>query len=259
MLEKLKVGGKGDDRGWDAWMASLTWWTWVWVTSGSWWWTGKPGMLQSKGLQRVRHDWAELTELITSWCRQAWPPECDSGWVTDSMYLATTFFFFLIWISSQYLKLKACKNFWPLLRTVKDLAKLSIHSSTATSAKNRAEADSFMWYTGSPQWISGFQASTVHTWHTPLTYTSWFLLSLVFNLYLVPSTEQVWNMSLGTAPIPIQGEQGSQQRITNNKIYFTTFSGGIHTYRQIHFATWVIFSLTLKKNKRTVRKIKVWN
>ena len=169
------------------------------------------------------------------------------------------FFFFLIWISSQYLKLKAYKNFWPLLRTVKDLAKLSIHSSTATSAKNRAEADSFMWYTGSPQWISGFQASTVHTWHTPLTYTSWFLLSLVFNLYLVPSTEQVWNMSLGTAPIPIQSEQGSQQRITNNKIYFTTFSGGIHTYRQIHFATWVIFSLTLKKNKRTVRKIKVWN
>ena len=48
--------------GWDGWMASLTWWTWVWVGSGSWWWTGKPGMLQSLGLQRVRHDWA--TELI---------------------------------------------------------------------------------------------------------------------------------------------------------------------------------------------------
>ena len=59
--EKLKAGGEGDDRGWDGWMASLTWWTWVWVSSGSWWWTGRPGVLQSMGLQRVRRDWA--TEL----------------------------------------------------------------------------------------------------------------------------------------------------------------------------------------------------
>ena len=59
--ERLKVGGEGDDRGWDGWMASLTQWTWVWASSGSWWWTGKPGMLQSIGSQRVRHDWeAEL-------------------------------------------------------------------------------------------------------------------------------------------------------------------------------------------------------
>ena len=47
--------------GWDVWMASLTWWTWVWASSRSWWWTGKPGVLQSMGSQRVRHDWA--TEL----------------------------------------------------------------------------------------------------------------------------------------------------------------------------------------------------
>ena len=53
----------GKDRGWDGWMTSLTWWTWVWGSSGSWWWTGKPGVLQSMGLQRVGHDWA--TEL--SW------------------------------------------------------------------------------------------------------------------------------------------------------------------------------------------------
>ena len=52
--ERLKMGGEGDDRGWDGWMASLTWWTWVWASSGSWWWTGKPGMLQSMGLQTVR-------------------------------------------------------------------------------------------------------------------------------------------------------------------------------------------------------------
>ena len=41
--ERLRAGGEGDDRGWDGWMASPTQWTWVWVNSGSWWWTGKPG------------------------------------------------------------------------------------------------------------------------------------------------------------------------------------------------------------------------
>ena len=56
--ERLKAGGEGDNRGWDGWMASPTWWTWVWVSSRSWWWTGRPGMLQSMGSQRVRHDWA---------------------------------------------------------------------------------------------------------------------------------------------------------------------------------------------------------
>ena len=59
--KRLKAGGEGDDRGWDGWMASLTQWTWVWVNSGSWCWTGRPGMLQLMGLQRVRHDWT--TEL----------------------------------------------------------------------------------------------------------------------------------------------------------------------------------------------------
>ena len=59
--EKLKAGGEGDDRGWNGCMASPTHWTWVWVNSRSWWWTGKPGVLQSLGSQRVRHYWA--TEL----------------------------------------------------------------------------------------------------------------------------------------------------------------------------------------------------
>ena len=56
--ERLKAGREGDDRGWDGWMASPTQWIWVWVNSGSWGWTGRPGMLQSMGLQRVGHDWA---------------------------------------------------------------------------------------------------------------------------------------------------------------------------------------------------------
>ena len=59
--ERLKVGVKGDDGGWDGWITSPTKWTWTWVNSGSWWWTGRPGVLQSTGSQRVRHDWA--TEL----------------------------------------------------------------------------------------------------------------------------------------------------------------------------------------------------
>ena len=75
---RLKAGVEGDDRGWDGWIASLTWWAGVWASSGSWWWTGKRGVLQSMGLQRVGHEWAtELTEhtvcvkvkvLVTQYC-----------------------------------------------------------------------------------------------------------------------------------------------------------------------------------------------
>ena len=59
--EGLGAGGEGDNRGLDGWMALPTQWTWVSVNSGSWWWTGRPGMLWFMGLQRVRHDW--VTEL----------------------------------------------------------------------------------------------------------------------------------------------------------------------------------------------------
>ena len=55
--ERLKAGGEGDDRGWYGWMASLTRLTRVSVSYRSWWWTGKPGVLQSMGSQRVRHAW----------------------------------------------------------------------------------------------------------------------------------------------------------------------------------------------------------
>ena len=58
---KKSKAGEGDDRGWDGWMASLTQWTWVWVDSRSWWWTGRPGVLRFMGSQGVGHDWA--TEL----------------------------------------------------------------------------------------------------------------------------------------------------------------------------------------------------
>ena len=65
MLEGLGAGGDGDDRGWDGWMASQTRWTWVWVDSGSWWWTGRPGVLRFMGSQSRTwlSDW-------TDWCRK---------------------------------------------------------------------------------------------------------------------------------------------------------------------------------------------
>ena len=75
--EWLKVGGEGDDRGWDGWMASPTRWTWVWASSGGWWWTGKPGVLQSMRSQRVGHDWAWLSDWTElNW---AWPRTPDSS------------------------------------------------------------------------------------------------------------------------------------------------------------------------------------
>ena len=64
--EGLKGGGEGDDRGWDGWMASLTWWTWIWVNSGSWWWIGRPGMLRFMGSQRV-----DMTEQL-NWTELKW-------------------------------------------------------------------------------------------------------------------------------------------------------------------------------------------
>ena len=75
--ERLKVG-EGDDRGWEGWMASLTQLTWLWARSGSWWWTGNPGVLQFMGSQRVRHDW--VTELIRDpTCSKQGAPYLDKG------------------------------------------------------------------------------------------------------------------------------------------------------------------------------------
>ena len=70
--EGLGAGGEGDDRGWDGWVASPTWWKWVWVNSRSWWWTGRPDVLRFMGSQRVGHNWVtELnwTELKLVWRR----------------------------------------------------------------------------------------------------------------------------------------------------------------------------------------------
>ena len=69
MLGEMKVGGEGEDGGWDGWMASLTQWTCVWASCGSWWWTGKPGVLQSMELQSRTwlSNWTELNTLGSFW------------------------------------------------------------------------------------------------------------------------------------------------------------------------------------------------
>ena len=77
------------DRGWDSWMASPTWWIWVWPISRSWWWTGKPGILQSMGSQRVRHDWeTELDWIVPEHKDQFTFYLC---WKQESLVVATTF------------------------------------------------------------------------------------------------------------------------------------------------------------------------
>ena len=78
--ERLKVGGEGDDRGWDGWMASPTQWTRVFVNFRSWWWTGRPGVLQSMGSQTVGHGWA--TGLN-------WTDRADVFWITEWKYSYT--------------------------------------------------------------------------------------------------------------------------------------------------------------------------
>ena len=80
--EGLGAGGEGDDRGWDSWMASPILWTWIWVNSGSWWWTGRPGVLRFMRSQRVRHNW--VTELN-------WPVNKHSHFsqiISETWYLA---------------------------------------------------------------------------------------------------------------------------------------------------------------------------
>ena len=68
-VQGLGAGGQGDDRGWDGWMASLAQWTWVWVDSGSWWWTRRPGVLWFMGSQRVRHNWATKLNWNLIWLK----------------------------------------------------------------------------------------------------------------------------------------------------------------------------------------------
>ena len=98
--ERLKTGRKGNDRGWDGWMVSLTWWAWAWANSGSWWWTGEPGMIQSMWLQRAGHFW--MTE-------QNWTSRDESSLVPPSF---PTFSIFLVSYSSLFVIVWLGARFW---------------------------------------------------------------------------------------------------------------------------------------------------
>ena len=91
ILGKIEGRRRRDDRGWDGWMASPTQWTWVWVNSRSWWWTGRPGVLRFMGSKRVGHDW--VTEL--------------NRMTRNSSGVLKSFFFFLIKISFDMDHLKS--------------------------------------------------------------------------------------------------------------------------------------------------------
>ena len=72
MLGKTEGKKRRGNRGWDGWMASVTEWTWIWANSGRWWWTGKPGVLQSMGSQKVRHNLATEQKQIWKASRRVW-------------------------------------------------------------------------------------------------------------------------------------------------------------------------------------------
>ena len=89
--ERLRAGGEEDDRGWDGWMASPTQWTWVWVDSGSWWWTGRPGVLWFMGSQELDTiEWLKWTELNrTEYLIQTWTALLDTWalqFIWDKLY-----------------------------------------------------------------------------------------------------------------------------------------------------------------------------
>ena len=99
--ERLEAGREGDGRGWDSWMASLTQWTWVWASSGCWWRTGKPVVLQSMGSQRVGHDW--VTELN-------WNFEYYLKVYSSAFTQSTIMYIHLYFGKYVYITIKRCKG-----------------------------------------------------------------------------------------------------------------------------------------------------
>ena len=105
MLGKMKAGREGDSREWNHWMASLTRWTWIWVSSRGWQWTGRPGVLQFMGSQRVRHNWAAELNWGLEWATRS--PK--SSWTAATLRLGTgepnsELTAFLTWLQTPGLK-----------------------------------------------------------------------------------------------------------------------------------------------------------
>ena len=94
--ERLKVGGEGNDRGWDGWMASLTQWTWVWVNSRSWWWTGRPSMLPSMGSQS--QTWLSNWTELNWWMKKFTGDSCVQSLVSVDIVFHRSSFLGISWI-----------------------------------------------------------------------------------------------------------------------------------------------------------------
>jgi len=116
--EGLGAWGEGDNRGWDGWMASLTRWTWVWVNSGCWWWTEKPGMLRFTRLQRVGHDW--VTEM---------------NWTELNMSDFFSFLYIIIILITSVLN-KQLLWLWPLTFGIVYISSEEIISNTNAKIQN---------------------------------------------------------------------------------------------------------------------------
>ena len=115
--ERLRAGGEGDDRGWDGWMASPTRWTWVWVDSGSWWWTEMPSVLQFMGSQRVGHDW--VTELNWTWSMNIGTNSCLLSGLCISIvgFKLRWVLLFILWafvfLYLKFMNLRFPSSSWP--------------------------------------------------------------------------------------------------------------------------------------------------
>ena len=113
--EGLGAGRKGDDRGWDGWMAPPTRWRWVWVNSGSWWWTGRAGVLWFMGSQRVGQDWA--TEM--NWTDYVYfhvlEPPLFENIIHEDQYKISYWNKLYLWGVWKCLNLKNTKNGWKII------------------------------------------------------------------------------------------------------------------------------------------------
>ena len=134
--EGLGAGGEGDDRGWDGWMASPTRWTWIWVNSRGWWWTGRPGVLQFMGLQRVGHDWE--TELNWTLCflLQSYAPETSSPQSSKTQILPCYFSLWNSWVFFHHHKIQA---------SYRDSLILSFPPPLSLSTINWTQAKIYSW------------------------------------------------------------------------------------------------------------------
>ena len=175
--ERLRAGVEGDDRGWDGWMASLIQWTWVWVESGSWWWTGRPGVLQFMGSQRVRHDWA--TEMNWSFPVLNYLPEFAQThihWVTDAIQdlilycplLLLPVVFPSIRVFSRQLAL--CIR-WPKYWSFEFFGFISIYPLNKLVKNSRAMRETWVWSLGWKDPLEKGKAtnSRILAWRIPWT------------------------------------------------------------------------------------------